>query len=400
MKIGIYNPNLATMGGGEKVCLALAEVLSAGNDVLLITYETLEKSKLEKYFGVNLKNTQIGIIEKSKLLQKIQPIRFIPNHLKKTVENYHVYKSLKKLDLDIFVNNAYNTEIPSPAKVSVFMCMFPHKLLDLHSMSFAKRTYIRLVNFGAKLLMHPKSKTWLDTYQGITANSAFTQKYIKLYWNRDSEIVYPISDDKFVKVEKRNNILNVGRFFHNNGITHHKRQDFLVDTFVKMTDLHKKGWQLHLAGTVNENAEDMRYVVDLIRRSEGYPIHLHLDTPLDKLKELYSVSKIYWHATGYGADKKKNPERQEHFGISTVEAMSAGSIPVVIRSAGQEEVVSEGENGYLWETEKELVKKTLKAISDDGSLSKNAIRDSKKYDKEAFQKSSLEFFEPLYNLVD
>ena len=66
MKIGIYNPNLSTMGGGEKVCVALAEVLSSGNDVLLVTYETVEKEKLESYFGTNLQKTQIETNLKSK----------------------------------------------------------------------------------------------------------------------------------------------------------------------------------------------------------------------------------------------------------------------------------------------------------------------------------------------
>ena len=400
MKIGIYNPNLSTMGGGEKVCVALAEVLSSGNDVLLVTYETVEKEKLESYFGTNLQKTQISILPRSKFLTKIQPSRLIPKHIKKALENHHVYKEVKKLNLDIFVNNAYNTEIPSPAPVGVFMCMFPHKLLDINSMSLLKKTYINLVNSISRLFMHPQQDTWLDTYQLITANSLFTQKYIKKYWNRESKIIYPISDNKKVSIEKKNIILNVGRFFFNNGITHHKRQDYLVDTFIKMKDLHKEGWQLHLAGTLNENPGDMSYVVDLIRRAEGYPVFLHLDTPLEDLKKLYSKSRLYWHATGYGADKKKNPERQEHFGISTVEAMSAGAVPVVIRSAGQEEIVTDGVNGYLWDNEKQLVEKTKLAIQNGAKLSLAAEKDAKKYDKASFTKATLSVFEPLYKLIN
>ena len=399
MKIGIYNPNLSTMGGGEKVCLALAEVLAKDNEVLLVTYEKPERKKLEAYFGISLKDVKVSILPKSKFLGKIQHTRLIPNHLKKALDNYHVYKNINKLNLDIFVNNAYNTEIPSPAPVGVFMCMFPHKLLDTSKMSSLKRFYISIVDSITRLLMHRTKKTWLDTYQLVTANSAFTQKYIKKYWDRESKIIYPISDNKKVNVQKRNIISNVGRFFYNNGITHHKRQDFLVETFIKMKELHKDGWELHLAGTLNENPGDMSYVIDLIRRSEGYPVFLHLDSPLEKLKELYSSSRIYWHATGYGVDKNKNPERQEHFGISTVEAMSAGAVPVVIKSAGQEEIVQEGKNGYLWSTEKELIRKTLSAIKNQEDLSREAMNDSRKFDKDAFRASSLATFEPLYDLI-
>lgn len=401
MRIGIYNPNLSTRGGGEKVCLALAEALSLGNEVLVITHATSDTKELEDYFGVNLSLTQISIITSSRLSRKIQHLRHIPNHLKKMLENYDVYRSAKQLNLDIFVNNAYNTEIPSPAKVGVYMCMFPHKLLDIRSMPFMKKVYIKAVNMLGRVLMHPKTNSWLETYQTITANSKFTQKYIKKYWSRDSEIIYPISDtmreDGSVK---KNIILNVGRFFHNNGITHHKRQDFLIDTFVKMKDLHNEGWELHFAGTVNDNAQDMHYVVDLLRRSDGYPVYLHLDSPLPSLKRLYSSARIYWHATGYGVSKSLNPERQEHFGISTVEAMSTGAIPVVIRSAGQQEVVTEGFDGFLWQSEKELMQKTRDLINlkDQIDLTANAIKTASKYNKESFQKQAVGVFEKLYNL--
>jgi len=400
MKIGIYNPNLSTMGGGEKVCAALAEVLASEHETLLVTYEPVDKKKIEAYFGVDLKRVEIRVLNHSKFLTRIQPLRFIPNHIKKTLENHHVYKSVKKLGLDIFVNNAYNTEIPSPAPVGVFMCMFPHKLLDFKSMSPVKKTYIKTVNYFGRIFMHRDAKTWLDTYQLITANSAFTQKYIKEYWDRESEIIYPISDDKKVQVPRKKTILNVGRFFYNNGITHHKRQDFLVETFLEMTELHSDGWELHLAGTLNKNPGDMSYVIDLIKKSEGFPVFFHLDSPLEELKKLYSSSSIYWHATGYGADKKKNPERQEHFGISTVEAMSTGSIPVVIRSAGQEEIVIDGVNGYLWDTKKELISKTKLAIEAQNELSKRAIKDAKLYGKEAFTKSTRIVFQPLYELLN
>lgn len=278
------------------------------------------------------------------------------------------------------------------------MCMFPQKLLNKAEMGRIKRFYINIVDTVSRWLMYPGKKDWLETYQRITANSKFTQGYIKKYWNRDSDIIYPISDDMMTEgVEKESIIVNVGRFFHNNGITHHKRQDFLIDTFIKMKDLHKKGWELHVAGTLNDNPADMAYVIDLLKRSDGYPIKIHLDTPLHELGLLYSRAKIYWHATGYGADQKKNPERQEHFGISTVEAMSAGAVPIVIASAGQKESVREGVNGYLWDTEKELIAKTRKLIesNDFSRLEHQARHDAKRFDKAAFRKQTLEVFEHL-----
>ncbi len=55
----------------------------------------------------------------------------------------------------------------------------------------------------------------------------------------------------------------------------------------------------------------------------------------------------------------------EHFGISTVEAMAAGCVPVVINKGGQREVVQHGVNGFLWDTLKELKEYTGILARDD-----------------------------------
>ena len=73
---------------------------------------------------------------------------------------------------------------------------------------------------------------------------------------------------------------------------------------------------------------------------------------------------MFWHATGLGEDTDTHPERLEHFGISTVEAMSAGAVPVVIGRAGQLELCEGGVAGYHWQTVDELVARTAELIAD------------------------------------
>ena len=43
---------------------------------------------------------------------------------------------------------------------------------------------------------------------------------------------------------------------------------------------------------------------------------------------------LFWHAAGLGEDPTTNPDRFEHFGISVVEAMSAGAVPMVYEHGG------------------------------------------------------------------
>ncbi|MEI6256489.1 MAG: glycosyltransferase [Planctomycetota bacterium] len=53
-----------------------------------------------------------------------------------------------------------------------------------------------------------------------------------------------------------------------------------------------------------------------------------------------------------------NPSSQEHFGQTTVEALSAGVVPVVIDTGGQRETVEPGRNGFRWNTLEELATQT------------------------------------------
>ena len=91
---------------------------------------------------------------------------------------------------------------------------------------------------------------------------------------------------------------------------------------------------------------------------------MHLNATGAEVRDLYSRAALFWHATGLGEDEETHPERLEHFGISTVEAMSAGAVPVVIGRAGQLELFEDGIAGYHWQTLDELVARTGQLMAD------------------------------------
>ena len=62
----------------------------------------------------------------------------------------------------------------------------------------------------------------------------------------------------------------------------------------------------------------------------------------------------------------------EHFGITTVEAMAAGTVPVVTNSGGHLETVILGQSGYLWDSIDQLVKQTVALAKDEPLLHKIA----------------------------
>lgn len=127
-------------------------------------------------------------------------------------------------------------------------------------------------------------------------------------------------------------------------------------------------WKFILAVSVKE-AEKEEFDL-LVKNTKNYPIEFLVNKTNDELWEIYSKAKIYWHASGFGEDLDKHPEFAEHFGISTVEAMGAGAVPVVINVGGQKEIVENNINGFLWNSLKELEEKTLLLTKENKILEK------------------------------
>jgi len=198
---------------------------------------------------------------------------------------------------------------------------------------------------------------WLNSYDTLVANSQFTQGHIRDRWGRDSIVIYPPvrlfgCDDV---TRKTQSIVSIGRFFP---AEHSKKQDVLVEAFLG-SDLPKAGWVLHLCGSVKtENPHHMKYL-DAIKQKAGdaldTSVKFHLNCTSDEIMGITREAIIFWHATGYG---ESDPGSYEHFGIATVEAMSAGCIPVVINLGGQPEIVKDGKTGFLWNTPAELIGRT------------------------------------------
>lgn len=223
----------------------------------------------------------------------------------------------------------------------------------------------------------------LESYQKIVTISEFSRKWIKKYWGLDSISLYPSTDTTLFREAKRkkNWIIHVGRFFVTG---HNKKQLDLVKAFTRMISAEKiTDWELHFVGSVHEGEQHQQYYNNVLHQAQGYPVHFHTDITFEELKTLLAQSKIYWHATGLDENEEVQPILFEHFGITTVEAMASGCVPVVINGGGQKEIVNPG-SGMLWNTREELISKTLTLIRNPQILSdmkKKAIARSKYFDR-------------------
>ncbi len=206
------------------------------------------------------------------------------------------------------------------------------------------------------------SRPWADflaSYDEVVANSEFTRAHIESAWEVPATVLNP-PVTMFEGTIKEPMIVSVGRFFaaHDG---HSKKQLEMVRAFADLCD-RVGGWSLHLVGGVDDDGAG--YLQQVQAAAAGLPVTVHPNASLTELGDLYGRASIYWHATGLGESLTRHPDRFEHFGITTVEAMSAGAVPIVIGRAGQLETVEHGRTGYHWSTLAELVERTESVIAD------------------------------------
>ena len=222
----------------------------------------------------------------------------------------------------------------------------------------------------------------------IIANSKFTSTYIQKSYHIKPIIINPpiyfkrnkININEILK-EKENIILSVGRFT-NKG--HNKKQDALIKAFKKMNDQNSnlRKWKLILVGAVKK--EDLDYLSLLKKKARGYNIEIYENIDINDIIKFFKISKIYWHATGYGTNEMKYPEKMEHFGMTTIEAMNFGCVPIVINKGGQKEIIVDNKNGFLWNTMDELINYTLRTINHSEDLAIKAYKESYRYNIKSF----------------
>lgn len=352
-KVGILSPYLNILGGGERYILTFATVLSKKYDVYLYADKDIGEMSSQRFSlpltGIHFSN--VDSIYKSNLFKR--------------------YKDLRPYELFFYMTDG--SLFFSGARRNFLIIQSP---LQVPNLSMLNR--LKLANWQ------------------IICYSKFMEDIIRQRLGKSVKIYalapgINIPRNELNEEKKENIILSVGRFFP---FPHDKKHDMLIDAFKTYYDKYFQGWKLIIAGGLTE--EGGREILNKLQsQSKGLPVEIYTNLSADNLTKLYSRAKIYWHAAGFGEDLHEYPEKAEHFGIAPLEAMANGVIPFVYYGGGLKDIIREGQGGYLWSTQEELVKKTSNLINDGRLLNRQRITASFK----AKDYSSGRFYEKLEKII-
>jgi len=312
----IFNPAFPVLGGGERYTIALGSVIAESHNV---TYAAPYRPDPDL----------------------VARLGFPP-------------LDIMKLDVDDFPRLSVEYDLAVVVTT-----------LSIPPPSFAAKSLL-VVQFPRGTLPDHPAHRWLTIaklrrYERIVY-SHYVLEWLRQRWKVNGRVLMPgvpLVDD--LQRPKERLILAVGRFVGRFADGwNNKRQDVLIDAFSQLPRHLQDTWHLVLAGGCSPSPEMEEFLEALKRQANGLNISFEINVPAARLADLQERARLFWHAAGFDRPSTE-PERAEHFGMSTVEAMSHGVIPLVYADGGQVEIVNE-EFGRLWHSIPQLVEQTTQLM--------------------------------------
>jgi len=339
MRIALIHDSLNAYGGAERLALAFAKALKeGGHSVDLYVVERTMWDRVEKLTSYNR-----SVIDNEYVLP---PYGIVPsiygrflNWFSRDIVGIH---EVRRRRYDIIVATK---QILVPTFVDVLYMHFPDFVPGFEYLYYPDRymynTALRIYSRPTELL----SRLLISLFKNmkykpvILTNSRFSASMISKFLGVNGLVVYPpVNVEEYLPLSRNrdrdNIILVIGRIEPAKNIT-------LVPFIAEKV----KNGRFVIIGSIGSYSY-YKHLVKLIKslRVEDRVRILPNASEWQKI-ELLRRAKMYLH-----------PMKYEHFGISVVEAMAAGLIPVVHRSGGPwTDIVEFGKYGFGFRTEEEAV---------------------------------------------
>ncbi len=364
MKVGVFNALLELAGGSEKFALELCRALNElGHDAELITFcsdwDALQRSLSLLAPEYKPKLTAKPTPPTYNVLDSVLAGRFL--RLKRLILASHLLKGLQNSDYDILIDTSSNI----PLDVDISYIHYPAGTGGGVIYAF----YHVLVKFLSKFLEGDPRL--------VLTNSSWTAEKVVALYPRLSGRVYvlhpPVDVEYFnegLAYGRERLVVTISRF------TPEKNLDKVLDVAKEL-----KEYEFVLVGSTAKYSEPV--IKSLKNRIDGEGlgnVNIMVNLPRDELRKLLSRAKYYLH-----------PQFAEHFGISVIEAMAAGCVPIVYRDGGAWYDVVSKVSDVLGYNDVAEVPNIIKRIDCGGDLY-SALRDksveySKKFNYEGFKKN-------------
>jgi len=314
----VVHISLNARGGGERLAAVTIKALSSiGVDVELDTFERPDFSLIHDAYGESIE----GDIKKIRTLNIFQKKS---NHRCDIVVNTH--GDMLPFFQNSFSKNNAITYCHYPIARYLFECNdsdFVNLLRNLSLSNMAPGSYdnyLRAARSTYKNMMLNST---------VLTNSEFSRKAIFKAFGVDSTVLHPpVNVDAFRKASlssdsRDDSVLVISRF-------HPSKKIENAIQLARLLKQNQVGRRMNIVGNISPDG--IGYYNYLHQLVEHYGledfVRLEANVRFDRLLELMQRAKAYLH-----------PMPGEPFGISTVEAMSAGIIPVVPDIGGHTEFV-------------------------------------------------------------
>lgn len=350
LKVGIIHPFFDIMGGAEQTTISLIDALKKTEH--LTTLYTVEPSSISE-----TQNFKIHKIVKQKFspLWKYQRMK----------EVKRLYKDSQNEDVLVIMGGGFMLQETKVSKVILYC----HSTFEgeeeflCKKFSGIKKIYYKIIQNNLK-----DGFTYMKNQKvKLIANSEYTKREIQKRFGKNSVVIYPPVDlDRFSKwfdVPKKSRVITISRF------SPEKNLEFAVDI------IKKSGLTYELVGNaIYESQIDLYNNLKSIVDQEN--ISLHCNLPPLETENLLGSSKIYFHTS------------KETFGISVIESISAGCIPIVPNNSAFVETVPF--DSLRFDNKEDAIMKLQDAISNKYDYLREELRDYiKKFCKKSFQENML-----------
>jgi glycosyltransferase involved in cell wall biosynthesis len=356
MRVLVIHPRMSVFGGGERVAVnSIITTLNRGHEVLLLS-EEFDVAAFEDFFACQ------GLFKK---IRRITYPNFRPVagravlYQRLLYHQWRVRSSLPKTEgFDMILSTQDVAYLPRADVPIVQYCYFPEYFVHLESNPSSPlwKTYY----WPATMFYHKR----VGLIDRLLSTSNFTRGFVREKWHRESTTLYPpcpIELYNDLNGPKEDLVVTVGR------VVPEKRMDLFLEMARQLPMV-----KFAIIGSATRDQESyLRHLREIAPPNASFVM-----SPLRKVRDVLARSKVYVHCA-----------RNEHFGITIVEAMASGCVPVVHDSGGPREIVTDAV-GSKWTIVGDAVKQISDLITDDSlrmKLSKAASSRANLFGPEAFQ---------------